>query len=326
MSRIALLLYASGHSVEAYNLLRTQQQRAPLDEIGELLKLELMVITGGIKSVPAYLSSLPPTDSIGAAPRLARVFRALRLRGKSTEAIEFASRVDPRVFAERGGDRALEELTRASEARSEALDRVTSILDVAAKLSPESAGLLAVRGSLAKERGEAPEAVAAAYVAALELDPDEPLALLGRARGLVDEDAKESLALASRALEADSVDTQRVTELALQLMNAGAQTEALELCRLVLKRTPHDGTAAQALATAALAAGDHSDRTLDFARRAARFARSERSMTLLRDTHAARGEQAPADKINERLEEWKQSTDESTGKRPVSPSSGSDAG
>ncbi len=84
-------------------------------------------------------------------------------------------------------------------------------------------------------------------------------------------------------------------------MQAGARDEALRLCTLVLKRTTYDGIAAQMLASARLASGDHSDRTLDFAHRAARFARSERSMTILRDTYAARGQKEKADEITVQL-------------------------
>jgi len=145
---------------------------------------------------------------------------------------------------------------------------------------------------------------------------------LGRARSLVDEDAEASLALAKHALEAESVDTQRVRELALQLQDAGAETQALELFGLIIRHTPYDGIAASALATAALASGDHSDRTLDFARRAARFAASEQSVTLLRDMYLARGEQAEADKLTKRLDEHEQRVE----KEAAKPSAGSDAG
>jgi tetratricopeptide (TPR) repeat protein len=322
MSRIAVLLYASGDAVEAYNLLNLQEKRAPLDETGELLRVELMVLLGQMTRVPKYLADLPPQDSVGVAPRLARVFRALRRRGQSEQAIEFASSGNPGVFATGGGAEALEELTQAAGDRSEALVRVTAMLDTATGLRPDSAGLKAVRGLLAERLGEDPEVVAAAYRAALELDPNEPIALLGHARSLVDEDAEASLALGKHALEAESVDTQRVRELALQLQSAGAETQALELFRLILRHTPYDGIAARALATAALASGDHSDRTLDFARRAARFAASEQSVTLLRDTYVARGEQAEADVLTKRLDEHKQRAE----KEAATPSTKSDAG
>jgi Tfp pilus assembly protein PilF len=219
-------------------------------------------------------------------------------------------------------ERALEELTRNSGLDSGDLDRVRSILDAAIGLNPKSAGLQAVRGLLAERRGEGAETVAAAYTAALELDPDEPMGLLGRARGLVDEDANASLAMGRRALEADSVDTERVTELASRLMESGAENQALELCRLVLRRTPHDGLAAQMLATVALAQGDSSDRTLDLAHRAARFALSETSVSVLRDTYAARGEQAQADELTSRLEARKRSIEAGA----AAPSGGSEEG
>lgn len=323
MTRIALLLYASDRPNEALEVLNIQEQRSPLDEAGELLKVELMVIEGHVNRIPVYLSRFPSSDSIGIAPRLARVFRGLRLKGQSATAIELLARVDLSVFAQPGGNRALEELTRVLGAGSQdqALERVTSILDAVAVQHGESAGLRGVRALLAEERGEPPEAIASAYAAALELDPDLPMALLGRARGLVGKDVRLSLADGLRALDADSVDTERVTELAVLLMQAGAKNEALDLCTLVLKRTPYDGIAARTLASARLASGDHSDRTLDFARRAARFARSERSMMLLRDTYAARGQQDQADEITERLEKKKKGI----GTETEPPSADSDA-
>jgi tetratricopeptide (TPR) repeat protein len=322
MSRIAILLYASGDAVEAYNLLNLQDQRAPLDETGELLRVELMVFLGQMARVPKYLAALPQDDSLGVTPRLARVFRALRLRGESEQAIEFASRGNSRVFAGLGGAQALEELTQAAGDNPDALERVTSMLDAAMRVRPNSAGLHAVGGLLAERRGEDAETIEAAYAAALELDPDEPIALLGRARGLVEQDANAALALGKHALEAESVDTERVGELALQLRNAGAETQALELFLLVLKHTPYDGTAARVLATAALASGDHSERTLDLALRAARFAASEQSATLLRDTYLARGDKARADELTQRLDEYRQRS----GKEAEIPPTGSDAG
>ncbi len=88
-----------------------------------------------------------------------------------------------------------------------------------------------------------------------------------------------------------------------------------------MKRTPYDGLPAQTLATARLAAGDHSDRTLDYARRAARFARSEESIALLRDTYVARGQRDKADEISERLNRLKKAI----GTEAEPPSTESDA-
>jgi tetratricopeptide (TPR) repeat protein len=307
MTRIALLLYAGGRASEALEVLAIQSQRSPLDETGELLRMELIAFAGQVNRIPAYLSRIPPSDSIGIAKRLGPIFRGLRRRGQPALAIELLIRTDPSVFAQPGSDRALEELTRTLSAGTEdpTLEGVTSIMDAAAAEQAESAGRLGVRALIAEERGESPEAIAAAYAAALELDPDLPMALLGRARGHVGEDAGQSMADGLHALEADTVDTERVTELATLLMQAGARDEALELCALVLKRTPFDGLAAQMLASARLASGDHSDQTLDFARRAARFARSERSVTLLRDTYAARGQKEQADELTEQLNRQK---------------------
>jgi predicted Zn-dependent protease len=135
----------------------------------------------------------------------------------------------------------------------------------------------------------------------------------------VGNDEKQSLEYGLRALASDSVDTDRVTELAGLLMQAGAEQEAIQLCTLVLKRTPYDGIAAQILARARLASGDHSDRTLDLAHRAARFARSERSMLLLRDTLAARGEQDQADAISQQLNRQKKSIGKQSDLEPNDP-------
>jgi tetratricopeptide (TPR) repeat protein len=308
MTRIALLLDASGRPGEALEVLNIQQQRSPLDRAGELLKVELMVIERQLNRIPAYLSRIPPSDTIGIAPRLAHVFRGLRRKGQSAAAIELLDRVDPSVLAQPGADQALAELSRvlAADSDDQALDRVTAILDTLTAEHGESAGLWSVRGLLAEERVASPEAIASAYERAVELDPDLPMALLGRARSLVGVDAKRSMVDAVHALDGDWVDTERVTELAVLLMQAGASNEALDLCRLVLKRTPYDGIAAQMLARARLASGNHSERTLDLARRAARFARSERSVTLLRDTFAARGEKEKADEITEQLSRQKE--------------------
>jgi tetratricopeptide (TPR) repeat protein len=310
ISRIAVLLDASGHYQDALSHLLIQQQRAPLDEIGELLKVELMARSRGVDWLPAYLQAVPLTDSIGRPKRLASAMRGLRLRPEPDAVLVIARQVDARALGANGGGAVIEEVVLAAEGRPEGLELAESMLGVASTVRPGSAELEAVRGLLARHRGEDEAAIEAAYAHALELDARLPAALLGLALLEVDSDPQKALDLGRRALEAKGVSSDRVASLALALMKSGADEQALELSELLIRHTPHEATAAELLARAALAAGDHSDRTLDLARRAARFGRTEASLVLLRDTYAARGETERARQVAERLEERKQGAGE----------------
>jgi len=290
MTRIAILLYASGNPGEAYNVLRTQRSRAPLDELGELLKMELMVTLDGPAQVPQVLSAIPRTDPIGAAARFGPVFRALRLRNEPAKAFELAVRADPRVFAQEGGDFALDELARTVGGDPVALGRVDAILAVAMEHRPDDAGLAAVKALLLEFGGATDEEIALAYAAALELDDGNPLALLGRARRIADSNPDEAVTLATRSLGGIGLRNDRVLAIARRLIAVDAQAEAVALCERLIEHAPFDGGAAFVLAEDRVAAGDHGDRTLDLARRAVRFARSPRSLELLREVRSKRGE------------------------------------
>ena len=209
-------------------------------------------------------------------------------------------RVRPEVYAGRGGAELLAELVR-SEAPPE---QIETLVDSLSASRPGSAPLIAVHGLLLETQG-ALDAARERYAAALRLDGEQPEALLGLARLDVTRAPQEAARLAGRALAASKGETARVAQvaaLAEMLDAAGANAEALELFAALVERVPHNGRAAEALARERLARGDHSARTLDLARRAARFETSRGTLKLLSEVHAAQGDDGAAEQVSKDAE------------------------
>lgn len=303
-NRIAILRVAEGHPTSAYDLLRVHRGRTPLDEQGELLLMEL---TAQLEEPDDLQSTIEQAFGRGAAPAarlLARAFRGLRARGDTERVIEMMKSVRPEIYPGRGGAELLAELIR-SEAPPEQLE---TLVDWLLASRPGSAPLIAVHGLLLETQGAA-DAARERYAAALRLDGEQPEALLGLARLDVTRAPREAARLAERALAASNREAARVAQVAAlgsMLDAAGAHGAALELFSALVERVPYNGTAAEALARERLAQGDHSARTLDLARRAARFAKSRETLKLLSEVHAVQGDDGAAEQLSKDAEAFQE--------------------
>ena len=193
--------------------------------------------------------------------------------------------------------------------RSEAPPKqLETLVDLLLASRPGSAPLIAVHGLLLETQGAA-DAARERYAAALRLAGEQPEALLGLARLEVTRAPREAGRLANRALAAANREAARVaqvTALAAMLDAAGAHGAAQDLFSALVERVPYNGTASEALARERLAQGDHSARTLDLARRAARFAKSRETLKLLSEVHAAQGDDGMAEQLSKDSEEFQE--------------------
>ncbi len=303
-NRIAILRIAEGHPASAYDLLRIHRGRTPLDEQGELLLIELAAQLQEPDDLPSTIEEAFGRGVAPAARLLARAFRGLRARGDTERVVEMMKSVRPEIYADRGGAELLAELIR-SEAPPKQLE---TLVDLLLASRPGSAPLIAVHGLLLETQGAA-DAARERYAAALRLAGEQPEALLGLARLEVTRAPREAGRLAKRALAASNREAARVaqvTALAAMLDAAGAHGAAQDLFSALVERVPYNGTASEALARERLAQGDHSARTLDLARRAARFAKSRETLKLLSEVHAAQGDDGMAEQLSKDSEEFQE--------------------
>ncbi|MFP6654705.1 MAG: tetratricopeptide repeat protein, partial [Myxococcota bacterium] len=150
----------------------------------------------------------------------------------------------------------------------------------------------ALRGQLLGSEGRFDEA-AVAFTIALETDPDEWRAAIGKARLFAQGgQAEEAVLLFDRVSRLVEDDPIALYESGLLFANEPDvdRSEARRRLKEALKRQPTYGLAAFALAQMALAQGDSSDEAIEFARRAARLLRSVDSTLVAAKIQLARGE------------------------------------
>ena len=147
------------------------------------------------------------------------------------------------------------------------------------------------------------EEARAEFERALELDPTNARALVGLGRILAEAGELDAgLDAFERASAIDAGLDESYESAAQLLIAAGRASEAEARWAALLKEHPYHVDAAIALARARLARGDGGERTLELARRAVRFRGGPAAGRLLADVHSARGDEARAKEILERIE------------------------
>jgi len=293
-NRIAILRIAEGDPVAAFELLQIHRSRTPLDAQGELLAMELGARLGDLAGLSNRIQQAIERRSAPPPLVLASAFRGLRMRDAPDRALDLLPSIRPEVFAMTGGASALIEIARNAAALQQ-LDRVAPLFEAAAQTQPEAGEWIAAQGYLRELQGREKEA-GEHYARALQTDSEQPEALLGLARITIKDDPSEAARLAQRALASavqDATRREQIEEVGVRIQEAGQTREALELFTALLDQVPHSGKAAAALASHRMLRGDHSDGTLDLARRAARFFRSHEAVALLEAVEATRASNAP---------------------------------
>lgn len=187
-----------------------------------------------------------------------------------------------------------------SLAAAKQLPRARALVSAALAAHPEVAAFHEIHGLLLEAEGAPVDQALAAYARAADLDPKQARALeaLGR---FAEQDAQIDAALSwyDRAFAIDSnrvSPMQRAAELAAAQGRVAAAEQRWDA---LLRERPWDGHAAAALAQLRLGRGEKGERTLELARRAARFGGGREAETLLAELDPKPGERKPAAELRQ---------------------------
>ena len=144
------------------------------------------------------------------------------------------------------------------------------------------------------------------YERALAGEPNNPKALIGLAQVTVKHDVAAAIALLDRATAADPSDPDPQLAVARILVAIDRKEDAATRLKALLDRHPLEAEAAAALVSLDLEAGHASEKTLDWARRAARFGRDPGAFDQLAKVHALLGDSDNAEKAAEQAEQLRQ--------------------
>ncbi len=298
-TRAAMLLLAEGKARFAAQLLRDLDNK-PLEPQGRLLVLQVVGRLGTPEEVDGTWSRFVALEPDAAARGLAEAASGVsESSGGPKAAVEVLRRHAREVDLEdpRNAD-ALRALVRFSHeaGRRETPAELTSAL----RARPNAAVFQEIRGLDLELRGDKAEAARAAYARAVELDPNQARALAGMGRLALASDPKGALALFDRAIAADGSDPKLGILASRALIAAGQPDPAAERLDALLGAHPFESEAAALRASIDLDRGLATDRTLDRARRAARFGGGADALDLLAKVYEKRGEAKQAEQIAQR--------------------------
>lgn len=299
-TRAARLLIAERKLRSASMLLRELDHK-PLDAAGELLALRVAGRFGAPEKIEAELARIEKSYVSLTALAVSEIAHGVA-EGKSGPkgALALLRRASGLDLNDPRNAVALRDLVRFSYAAGE---RATPReLRAALAAHPESGAFQAIRGLDLELSGKSPEAGRAAYSRALELDPNDALALAGLGRLLAKTAPEQALALLERAAAADPSDPAPALEAARVLQAAGKADQAAERLDALLRIHPLEAEAAALRATLDLERGIATDHTLERARRAARFGGGAEALDLVARVHAKRGEAEQAEKAAQRAQ------------------------
>lgn len=287
--RLARLYVASGDEAAALEVIRHDAERnSPGDFDHTLLELELMARLERTNLLPPRLMEAirPPARWPLAISALARGKRA---HGGPAAAAQIALQADRLDLASPVNALALTGLVDDLVALGR-FDEARALIGAALAAHPEAAVFHALEGRLLAGTEARPAEVRAAYERALELSPDDALALLELARieAAAADRREQALALYARAAAADASDTRALRESVELSIALGRSVEAEALLESLLERDPYDGAAALQLARLRLARtnGAADPATVALLRRAERFGEAAAARPLLQPIEA----------------------------------------
>jgi tetratricopeptide (TPR) repeat protein len=277
--RLAQLFFAEENYGQALAVLRHDYEKTPPSFHEALLEVKLMERLGQTQgAVPAHLSRFSSSMEFRTRASLIFIEGALHRAGSAAaaEMILSSASLD---FTQPENLPILEQLVihlldsdQEEKARAEA--------DKALEASPLLGGLHGIQGLLHARQGNS-EASHAAFERALELDPEEVLALEDRARrhvraGRVD----EAVAIFERLVSLRPGEVSPLFEASRVLREEGRDEESDSYLRRLLGESPYHGPAALGLARS-LANEGRKEGALVLARRAARFGGGDDARSFL---------------------------------------------
>ncbi len=300
-TRGADLLAAGGALRLALQMLETGWARAPLEIEGQVLAMRLQGLLGSMAAVSNSLARIEETHPAWAGRGLAAAGEGLARRAGPDQALAMLATApgvdfrDPRYAA------ALRALVGFAHEAGETA-AIQALLEAALTALPDSGRFQAIRGLDLELSGAPSEAVREAYSRAVALEPRNAVALAGLGRLALADDPEAALDFFDRAAEADPLDPEPKLQAARALVAAGRPEEAAERLDALLLEHPYEVEAAAERARLDLERGEAGERTLERARRAARFGGGAAAFELLGRVHAERGEDEPARRATERAQ------------------------
>jgi tetratricopeptide (TPR) repeat protein len=289
-TRGAALLLALGNPNGSLTVLQTSMPESPLDVEGLLLGMKLSALTDNKTGMADYLAMIEAMYPNWAGTALSEAADGLARRSGPAVALSMLTTApdvnyaDPRYAA---GLRAL--VKYAHEAGQSAGTR-TPLQKVFAS-QPDSSAFQEIRGFDLELSGAPAAEVSAAYTRALELDPNNSLALTGLGRlAAARNDSQAALGFFDRAAAADPTDPAPKLAAAKALVALGKPDEAEQRLDALLAEHPFVVEAASERARLDLEQGVATPQTVERARRAVRFGGGPEALELLSRVHAERKE------------------------------------
>jgi tetratricopeptide (TPR) repeat protein len=297
-TRAARILLAERKLRFASMMLREIDSK-PLDAAGELLAVRLAARQGTSEDVDAALEGMEQGQAPLTAHAVSEIARgAAEGKAGPDGAMKLLRRAPGLDLTSPRDAEALCELVRFSHAADDGTPRE---LRAALAAHPDAAVFQAISGLDLELSGKADEA-RAAYARALELAPQEPLALLGLGRLTADSDPQKALALFDRAAAVDPGNPEPKLRAARALVAAGQKDPAAERLDALLRAHPLEAEAAALRASLDLERGVADERTVERARRAARFGGGPDALELLARVYSQLGDAEQAQKATQRAQ------------------------
>ncbi|MBW2387822.1 MAG: tetratricopeptide repeat protein [Deltaproteobacteria bacterium] len=297
-TRVARLHLAEGKTGAAVQLLRIKAHEAALEPEGDLLSLELFARTGRGGEIVKTFNQIRAGMPMYIGRALASAAKGLYDRAGPARAVKSLREVGEIDIADLNYAAALRALVEYSVAAGQVRE-ATVDLDAALAVNPDAASLREIAAFRLELTGAPQEEIRAAYNKALELEPENALALSGLGRLALPADPAQALSFFDRSAAASPKDAQPRLQAARALVALGRKDEAEERLNQLLNDHQIHGEAAALLAELQLARGLSSDRTLDLAKRAVRFGGGVEALELLARVHGERDELAESQQASE---------------------------
>jgi len=320
-TRAARLLIAEGQPLLAYQLLFLEVAKAPLEPEGQLLSLYLMALVANPQQLQSTLLALRERDPARYAQGLARGAEGAADRAGAAAALPLLLDAPDIDYGDPLAIPALRVLVRLAHAAGEPALAQRAV-DAALAAHPAAAVFHEVQGLHRELGGAAPEEARAAYARALELDPGNAGALAGLGRLVASSDPEQALALFDRAAAADPADPEARLAAARALRASGRPEEAARRLDALLEQHPFEWQAAAELVSLDLERGMPNAKTLERARRAARFGGGAPAWDRLSELHARLEQPAEAAEAAEHARRLRES-EAARQKASAGPASGS---
>jgi tetratricopeptide (TPR) repeat protein len=291
--RLARLYEAEGEEELALSVLYHDTGRNPAGPDAEILAARVTARLGRARQLRSVLAGLARRGALG--PSIAAAAEGARVRLGPAAAADWVLAVDRLDLTDPRSADALRVLVACLDEADRSGEAVELTRKALAK-HPEAAVFHAIHADALRASGAPAEEVRAAYLRALELDPDHSAAAqIGLARLAAEAgDADVALDYYARAAANQPDDATALFASAELLISLERRPEAERQLEQALERDPYDDRSAARLAALLLERSADLDRALELAQRSARFGGGSTAEALVARVRERRGESEPA--------------------------------